>query len=331
MNSSLLSNINSEELTNENLLTNRPNCVHVLVEDEDDARFWNDLLHSVLPEKQFEVSPYQRTTTSVSKLVKGKQHILNDTSVYGKNYIACVDSDYDYVLAEYSPYKEALQSPFVYQTCAYSCENLLCEPSTLSEVCFKCTTCSTTYDFAGFCNKLSHCLYPLLSWTLFLISSGHESDLLLSEMWKSVLPCDKGMDKQTEQQLLDKVAELVQEKITSFQAKYPYSQETVNQFIFEFQKSFRLTPNMSFLYVRGHDLFEYILNVLIKPECLKLKNQHKQTIKAHSINPLEIENLLNHYQSCCRDCEETLRDNFMYKEKSSLMQTITDKIRKELC
>ena len=180
MNSSLLSNINSEELTNENLLTNRPNCVHVLVEDEDDARFWNDLLHSVLPEKQFEVSPYQRTTTSVSKLVKGKQHILNDTSVYGKNYIACVDSDYDYILAEYSPYKEALQSPFVYQTCAYSCENLLCEPSTLSEVCFKCTTCSTTYDFASFCNKLSHCLYPLLSWTLFLISSGHESDLLLS-------------------------------------------------------------------------------------------------------------------------------------------------------
>ena len=328
--SSLLSNINSEELSNENVLTNRPNCIHVLVEDEDDARFWNDLLHSVLPEKQFEISPYQRTTTGVSNLVKGKQHILNDTSVYGKNYIACVDSDYDYILPDHSPYKEALQSPFVYQTCAYSCENLLCEPSTLSDVCFQSTTCTTTYDFVGFCNKLSHCLYPLLSWTLYLISSGHESELLLSEMWKSVLPCDKGIDKQTELQLLAKVEKLVQEKITTFQAKYPNSQETVNQFFCELQKSFMLAPNMSFLYVRGHDLFDYILNVLIKPECLKLKNQHKQTIMANSINPSERKNLLHHYQSCCRDCEETLRDNFLYKGKSSLLRVTMDKIRQEL-
>ena len=80
-----------------------------------------------------------------------------------------------------------------------------------------------------------------------------------------------------------------------------------------------------------YDLLHSVLNVLIKPECLKLKNQHKQTIKANSINPSEIKNLLNHYQSCCRNCEETLRDNFLYKEKSSLMQVTMNKIRQELC
>ena len=331
MNSSLLSNINSEELTNENLLTNRPNCVHVLVEDEDDARFWNDLLHSVLPEKQFEVSPYQRTTTGVSKLVKGKQHILNDTSVYGKNYIACVDSDYDYILTEYSPYKDALQSPFVYQTCAYSCENLLCEPSTLSEVCFKCTTCSTTYDFVGFCEGLSSCLYPLLSWSLYLSSLGLSSELGMSEMWKSVLPCDEGINTQTEQQLLAKVEMLVQERVDCFQTKYPDMQKSVDGFVHDLQNRFRLTPTTAYLFVRGHDLFDYILNVLIKPECDKLKSEHRRNLIVNCAHAQERDNLLNHYKSCCRDHRQSLRDNFMYKEKCPLMHEITDKIRRELC
>ena len=331
MNSSLLSNINSEELTNENLLTNRPNCVHVLVEDEDDVRFWNDLLHSVLPDKRFEISPYQRVTAGGTSLVKGKDHILQDTSAYGKNYIACVDSDYDYILTDYSPYREALLSPFVYQTCAYSCENLLCEPSTLSDVCIKCTNCSTTYDFVSFCEQLSACLYPLLSWTLYLISLGLGKELVLSEMWKSVLPCDKGIYKQTVPQLLARVEMLVQERVDYFQTKYPDMQESVDKFVRDLQSRFQLTPSTAYLFVRGHDLFDYILNVLIKPECDKLKSEHKRNLIVNCAHAQERDNLLNHYKSCCRDYRQSLRDNFMYKEKCPLMHKITDKIRRELC
>ena len=85
---SLLENYNSEEFTNENLLTGRLNQVHVLVEDEGDIRFWRDLLEFDAPDKNYEINPFQIDSSGHISTTKGKDHLLQDTSRYGKNFIA---------------------------------------------------------------------------------------------------------------------------------------------------------------------------------------------------------------------------------------------------
>ncbi len=58
--SSLISNQNSQSQYQANLLTNRPNLVKVLVEDEIDVVVWQKILTRLHPTLSYEVTPYSK-------------------------------------------------------------------------------------------------------------------------------------------------------------------------------------------------------------------------------------------------------------------------------
>lgn len=324
--SSLLSNQNSEEFEKENLLTNRPNCVHVIVEDEDDCRFWNDLLCYSMPNLVFDINPYQNG----KNLTKGKHRLLNDVTRYGKWYIACVDSDYDYLLDDISPYYQSLQCPFVIQTQVYSFENYVCNPSTLQKVCFQAVLCNSTYNFVTFINKLSKLLYPILTWSLYLQSIGDTNSFKIGSDWGNILPCAEGLDKKTEQELLDKVDSLVTQKINNLKQNHPNEQANVESFGISLRSKFDLKPSNAYMYVQGHALFSYVLNVLIKPTCEDLRRTRINFIKQNCINPNQLQDSLNHYKTRCHDYETSLMDNFEYKYNNPYILAIINKIQNVL-
>ena len=328
--SSLLSNVNSEEFEKENLLTNRPNRVHVIVEDEADCRFWNDLLRFALPNKDFDVFPYQFGINGNISLVKGKDHLLKDTSVYGKFYIACVDSDYDYLLDGASPYHQALLSPYVVQTQVYSFENYVCEPSTLKDVCFHVAICKTDYDFVAFFEKLSKVLYPILIWSLYLQSIEEVDAFKIDSDWSCLLPCTQGINKTTDQELLEKVGELVHQKIDDLNQIFPMVQSDVDVYAEKLFTQFGLDTTNAYMFVQGHALFSFVLNVLIKPLCNKLRNEHIDRIKKSCLDKTQYDNLINHYDKSCRDSEESLLDNFGYKEAHPFVANIIKRVREAL-
>jgi len=326
--SSLLSNVNSEEFEKENLLTNRPNLVHVIVEDEGDCRFWNDLLRYSMPNKDFEVYPYQFGVDGSISLVKGKDHLLKDTSVYGKFYIACVDSDYDYLLDEVSPYHQALLCPYVIQTQAYSFENYVCTPSTLNDVCFRATVNNTDYGFTAFFEKLSGMLYSVLIWSLYMQSIGEVDAFKIDDDWRAILSCSEGINKISEQELLERVEELVRQKTDKLKQAFPNAQSDVDACAERLCTQFGLNPSNAYMYVQGHALFSFVLNVLIKPLCNKMRNEHIDRIKKSCQDKSQNDNLINHYRKkSCRDCEESLLDNFGYKTFHPFVPNIVNRVR----
>lgn len=328
MDSSLLENINSEEFANENLLTGRPNQVHVLVEDEEDVRFWRDLLKYSAPDKDYEINPFETDSSGNISTTKGKDHLLQDTSRYGKTFIACVDSDYDFLLSDTSSYGQALQCPYVIQTHVYSFENFTCDSGTLNEVCSYTSACNSNYDFVSFCSQLSSILYPLLKWSLYFCSINKDDEFKVNSAWRSVLPSDEGTDKKTEKELLDKVSELVNQKIYLFQKKYPNIQQKVDALAQVLNTRFGLNSGNAIEYVQGHALFNYILNVLVKPEHGRLRNAHINQIKNSFTPPqTKLDDLICHYKKSCRDCEQMLKDNFRYKTTNIHVKDISKKIR----
>ena len=104
------------------------------VESYDDISFWRSVFDDYENEKyHFEVMLPARTS-----LTKGKKQAMMNMlgKAYGKNMIACVDSDYDYLLQGCtSTSRQLIENPYVLHTYAYAIENLKCYAPSLKQVC----------------------------------------------------------------------------------------------------------------------------------------------------------------------------------------------------
>ena len=321
--STLLSNINSEEFEKENILNNRPGCVHILVEDYDDELFWKDLIEWAVPGIDLDVQVYQQNRG----LLTGKSRLLADTSVYGRVYWACVDSDYDFLLDTDSHYHSALACKYVIQTEVYSYENLFCQPETLKNVCIKSTKAQPDFDFVLFCRKLSETLYPLLIWSLYLQTIGDEESFLVSEDWHKVLPNPNTdiLYRKTDEELLDIVSTLVMSKVDELKGKYQDRQKDVDDYASRQRDKFDLSVENAYMYVRGHDLFDYLYRVIVKPICDESKNKEREKIRSQA-QPQQTGERISCYQNSCRDTRLCLNDNFEYKIFNSHVDSIKKKI-----
>ena len=84
--------------------------------------------------------------------------------------IACVDSDYDYLLqGATSTSRQLIENPYVMHTYAYAIENFRCYADSLKQVCVLCTqNDSNVIDFKEFFKMYSRICYPLLVWNILL-------------------------------------------------------------------------------------------------------------------------------------------------------------------
>ena len=120
----------------------KPKCsrrkIIAYVESYDDISFWRTLLGEYENEtRYFEVMLPSKTT-----LAKGKKSVLmNELGPrLGQNMIACVDSDYDYLLqgATHTS-RYIINNKYVFHTYAYAIENYQCYAEALHEVCVMAT------------------------------------------------------------------------------------------------------------------------------------------------------------------------------------------------
>ena len=74
---------------------------------------------------------------------KGKKSALRSCIEHnglGKSLIACVDSDYDWLLQGVTQTsREIISNPYVIQTYAYAIENYQCWAGSLHQICVQCT------------------------------------------------------------------------------------------------------------------------------------------------------------------------------------------------
>lgn len=127
--------------------------------DTDDL-FWSHILRNVLPDLSFRVYRYANYPTAPAF---GKSNVLKFKEFTARDFILCVDSDYDYLLE-----KEDLKHPFIFQTYTYSVENYQCYAPSLLPILNRFLDLEAIdYDFVDLINRYSSIVYRLLVYSLF--------------------------------------------------------------------------------------------------------------------------------------------------------------------
>lgn len=326
----LLTDYSTQDVSDESALTGRPSLVHVMVEDEYDVPFWNDLLTETRPEMDFDICPYQYAASgNISSLTKGKQHILQEarTGNLGTNNIGCIDSDWDYLLEPDTVDAGIVnECPYLIQTYTYSVENLLVEPASLPHVLCNATKEQTKVSYIALMEQLSVKLYPLL--ILALYHHKHRTGVFHKEYWADVMPKVKTFSSCTREELLSLVSNSVDAKIAHLQFTYAVSNDDLSALKADLLQRKNLKPQNAYKYVRGHDLFEYINTVFLKPEFGSLCSSHRSAIMSADATTDEKTNRIKQYAKYMKmPIEHYLGVNFLYKHYAPEYHMIQNEIR----
>lgn len=312
MPSSLIENYNSEYVRQSSRLTGKQHIVEVWVEDEYDVPFWNDLLNDY-KDITFRITPYRH-----KNLNKGKGNILKFTHLLGTNLIACVDSDYDYLLPEASEAGRQLNNnPYILQTFTYSVENYNCHPSTLNKICINATLETTGFDFVGFFKEYSKAIYPLLLWSLMMRKEKLNGEFTFND-FKDVISFDRNITEDNMHDVIETVSKRVKASCAVMTEEHPELYMQMNKF----EKTISakgVRPDNCFLFINGHILQDSITQRLLVPLCKDIINRHIQGIFRSKGTMNEKERKKAHYDNITRrSLTVLLASNFEYKEFSGL-------------
>lgn len=318
----LISAYNPDESKKASVLTGNPNRVTVEVEDNLDKDFWRDLLTNLCPQKELHFNCYHTIIKENEKvLTTGKARIMDMANQLNDNHIGCVDSDYDWLLSDYTTDGKIISgNKYLLQTYAYSIENLICLSTTLKDFCQDATDETTDFDFHNYLTKLSQTIYPLLIWSLYLYSNGNKT--FTPTAWRNVL-VSTIRDTDTSFTQID---EKTKEKIEKFATDFAPEIEEKNKFEVKLTKERSLNPNNAYLFVRGHELFDHLLNSVLGPKITALRKEHYNKLQNADSNLEKRNAKLQTYQANERPLKQLLYQNYRYKGQTELYDKIAQAI-----
>ena len=83
-----------------------------------------------------------------------------------------------------------------------------------------------------------------------------------------------------------------------------------------------VTDDETYLYVRGHELFDHILYSVLNPVITRLRNQHYTTLRASGTDEETRKNALREYQAKDKPVEKMLSKNYRYKNNILIYKQI---------
>ena len=222
----------------------------VLVEGKSDVDFWQNTLNRVIPE-QFKIFPYVNFPKAETS---GKSVLVTHYAPFAaRDFIICVDSDYDYLLEN-----PDLQRPFIFQTYVYAVENYQCYASNLKNILQKRfdTEGVSDFDFEDFIRRYSQVIHRLLVYSLYSVKTEDRNNQFTAS--------DCGQTArfyQTENVItnLSNLAERVDNQCVIYETKYD---DLIKFQDFKRQVAvLELTETNAYLFFRGHNLLG---NVVVK-------------------------------------------------------------------
>jgi len=270
--------------------------VQVYVEGHEDEAFWYDILKDYESQKNivFDITPLPRDNS----LAKGKLEVLKHAENTGTHLILCVDSDYDYLLPNHSDSSIKINpNPYIFQTYAYSIENLQCYKESLQGVCVRATNNSKQkINLSKLLKLYSNIVYPLLLWSLYFASKKDTTTFKITDFSKIVkILTIVDIDTQCEAAILD-VKQRVQAEIT----KLKQTHSTDNQQFELLSKQLNelgLNEDTAYLFMNGHTLFNNVVLIILKTLCDKLRKEKIHEIRTKAQHTKELKNQTDHYRN----------------------------------
>ena len=279
------------------------------VESYDDVFFWSNLLRPLETDRYyFEVMLPSRTS-----LCKGKKMALaNDLGHrLGKCMIACVDADYDYLMQGTTPTSaEVCRNPYVFHTYVYAIENFQCYAPALQTVCVMATLNDRhIFDFESFLREYSLTIWPLFVWNIWCYRYGTYKQFSMLDFYHIVQL--QSINFYHPEQTLERLRHLVNSKVCRLQKQFPQGRTTYKPLRNELQQ-LGITPETTYLYMRGHDLFDGIVMPLLTGVCEQLRREREREIKRLAEHDVQMQNELSAYQNAIGSIEEMMRKHTVY-------------------
>lgn len=296
------------------------------VESYDDISFWRTLLGGFEDEtRYFEVMLPSRTT-----LTKGKKSVLmNDLgSRLGQNMIACVDSDYDYLLqgaTQTSQY--IINNPYVFHTYAYAIDNYQCYAGALHEVCVTATLNDRpVIDFVAFMRLYSQIAYPLFVWSVWFYRKHNLSEFSLLDFC-SYVRIEK-INVYHPEHSLENMERKVKRKLRDLERRHSKSVGEVEAMKKEFSR-LGVEPEETYMFIQGHHIMDCVVMKLLTPVCNLLRRERETEIKELAAHDVQFHNELTSYQHRQSGVELVLRRHTGYKV-SPLYKKLEEDVRRFL-
>ena len=321
----LISAYNPTYSENASILTGNPNRVIVEIEDNIDMGFWKDILKEKCPSKDYHFNPYHTVLNDndMGNRVKGKTRIMEMASQMNDWHIGCIDSDYDWILSDYCDKGKTINdNKYLLQTYAYSFENLLCLSSALNDFCQETTEECTDVDFNDYVQKVSATIYPLLIWSLYLYSKGNHD--FTPTAWHDIL-ISTLKDTEASLTLIEEKVKAKFDELNTIHASEISERDNLKESL---SKTKGITEENAYLFVRGHELFDHLVNSILKPIIESLRIQHYDRIKESDIDKEARTIALKDYSNKQKSVKDLLYKNYRYKGQTFIYDMICEDVEK---
>ena len=308
----LKDSINSSYFEAANALTSKKarHRIVAYVESYDDIYFWRTVLSEFENDKRY----FEVMLPSKVNLTRGKKSVLMnflEGEPLGKDMIACVDADYDYLMqGRTAQSRKILESPYVFHTYVYAIENYQCYAPSLHNVCVSVTLNDhRIFDFSEYFRQFSEAIFPLLVWSIMLYRNGQYPKFTISELSRIADP--GGFNVQNPEPSIANVKRKVRTKVNDLQRHFPDAKEEYLKTKDDIRR-LGVTPQTTYLYIQGHHLFDAVVSPILSKVCNLLRQERQNEISHAWAHKMQKRNEMSCYENSLQDIKAMLKKNTGY-------------------
>ncbi len=324
MSNRLKDNLNSKYLEAANSLTskNARRRIVAYVESYDDIYFWRTVLSEFEDDKRF----FEVMLPSKGNLTRGKKSVLMnflEGEPLGRDMIACVDADYDYLIqGRTHQSQKVLESPYVFHTYVYAIENFQCYAPSLHNVCVSVTLNDhRIFDFRDYFAQFSEALFPLFVWSIMFYRNGNYPKFSITDLNRIADP--GGFNVYNPEPSIANVRRKVRTKIHDLQRQFPDAKEEYLA-TKESLRTLGVTPQTTYLYIQGHHLFDTVVSPMLSKVCNLLRQERQNEIYHASAHKTQKRNEMSCYENSLQDIKVMLKKNTGYMSSEQFRRVQED-------
>ena len=320
----LSDNINSQYFEAINKMTPKKarRRIVVYVESYDDVFFWRSVLGRYEDDKlTFDIMLPSRN----QHLDRGKKAaISNMLKGVGRDMIACVDADYDYILqgaTEMS--RQMLENPYIFHTYAYAIENFQCYAKGLHETCVMVTLNDhRIFNFERFLQSYSQTIWPLFVWhVVFLQRRKMTMHFDMCEFNKVVvLP---SVRIQNPKWAIEYLSKKVRAKMFQLERRFPKLKDALPE-TERMLRDLGINDNNTYLYIQGHHLFDLVVSPVVQTVCDILRNEQENDIRDRAVHSEQARTEIACYENSLGKVKMMMKKNTYYQFSPEFQKILAD-------
>ena len=320
----LTDNINSQFFEAANRMTSKKTRRKIVayVESYDDVFFWRSVLGRYENDKLFfDIMLPSRN----QHLDRGKKAaIANMLKGVGRDMIACVDADYDYILqgsTEMS--KQMLENPYIFHTYAYAIENFQCYAKGLHETCVMVTLNDhRIFNFERFLQSYSQTIWPLFVWhVVFLQRRKMTMHFDMCEFNKVVvLP---SVRIQNPKWAIEYLSKKVRAKMFQLERRFPKLKDALPE-TDRMLRDLGINDNNTYLYIQGHHLFDLVVSPVVQTVCDILRNEQENDIRDRAVHSEQARTEIACYENSLGKVKMMMKKNTYYQFSPEFQKILAD-------